>query len=319
MGPYRDPGGPYRDPHWGPQQTQPPSHYNPSYNSSFNQTFPPQSQPGGNYMHGGGGGGGYPAYQPPPPSYPSHRFTESQDQSPARSGTSSPFRTLSRSSSLRKGEGRPSSANRSRHSSYHEEQGEEELIVRQSPSRRESNGSVRAGSRELSNSRDRRENSATRESRESSATRADSPNSRPKVTLVPRPLQSPMKPPTAEKPSLSTTFLQQKRLEAAQRSASPPADSHSLSESSQSEMTNSCLETLSTMKTEVLKESEEAKGFVISFGAPGIEILQYYSLNRTLANKKYFRTCEAQTPVEGPQEQQKRPRGGKVGCEAGHC
>ena len=85
-------------------------------------------------------------------------------------------------------------------------------------------------------------------------------------------MQSPMKPPTAEKPSLSTTFLQQKRLEAAQRSASPPADSHSLSESSQSEMTNSCLETLSTMKTEVLKESEEAKGFVISFDAPGIEL-----------------------------------------------
>ena len=85
-----------------------------------------------------------------------------------------------------------------------------------------------------------------------------------------------MKPPTAEKPSLSTTFLQQKRLEAAQRSASPPgADSHSLSESSQSEMTNSCLETLSTMKTEVLKESEEAKGFVISFGAPGIDTFEY--------------------------------------------
>ena len=290
MGPYRDSGGPYRDPHWGPQQTQPAppsSQYNPSYNASFNQTFPPQSQPGGAYMHGGGGG--YPAYQPPPPSYPSHRFPESQDQSPARSGTSSPFRTLSRSSSLRKGEGRPSSANRSRHSSYHEEQGEEELIVRQTPSRRESNGSVRAGSRELSSSRDTRENSANRESRESSATRADSPSSRPKVTLVPRPSQSPMKPPTAEKPSLSTTFLQQKRLEAAQRSASPPgADSHSLSESSQSEMTNSCLETLSTMKTEVLKESEEAKGFVISFGAPGIDTFEYYSRDRISVLQRVF-------------------------------
>ena len=275
MGPYRDPGGSYRDPHWGQQQPQPPpsSHYNPSYNASFNQTFPPQNQPGGNYVHGGGGG--YPAYQPPPPSYPSRRFPESQqpEQSPARSGSSSPFRTLSRSSSLRKGDqGRPASASRSRHSSYHEEQSEEELTVRQSPVQREVSGSVRPGSRELSSSRNTRENSASRESRESSANRGDSPNSRPKVTLVPRPLQSPMKPPTAEKPSLSTTFLQQKRLEAAQRSASPPADSHSLSESSQSEMTNSCLETLSTMKTEVLKESEEAKGFVISFDAPGIEL-----------------------------------------------
>ena len=131
-------------------------------------------------------------------------------------------------------------------------------------------GSVRSTSRELStSSRATRENSANRESQELSSSRAESPSSRPKVTLVPIPSQSPMKPPTAEKPSLSTTFLQQKRLEAAQRSASPPADSHSLSESSQSEMTNSCLETLSTMKTEVLKESEEAKGFVISFDAPG--------------------------------------------------
>ena len=279
MAPYRDPGGPYRDPNWGsqqpPQQPPPSSQYNPTYNASFHQTFAPQAQPGGNYMQGGG----YSAtYQPPPPSYPTHRFPESQDQSPARSGTSSPFRTLSRSSSLRKGDGgRPASANRSRHSSYHEDQCEEELVVRRSPVRRESScGSVRSTSRELStSSRATRENSANRESQELSSSRAESPSSRPKVTLVPIPSQSPMKPPTAEKPSLSTTFLQQKRLEAAQRSASPPADSHSLSESSQSEMTNSCLETLSTMKTEVLKESEEAKGFVISFDAPGDALCQH--------------------------------------------
>ena len=54
----------------------------------------------------------------------------------------------------------------------------------------------------------------------------------------------PGKPPTAEKPSLSTTFLEQKRrdLEAlTQRCAASPTPEPQAS-SSQDEMTNSCLE-----------------------------------------------------------------------------
>jgi len=109
-----------------------------------------------------------------------------------------------------------------------------------------------------------------------------SPSPPPRISLVPQ--ESPKPPPMSEKPSLSTTFLEQKRktLQAAQNTSlssqvrastikqdippPSPIKSSSSSPSPTLELTQSTIDTLSTMKTQELAESSEhAKGFVISF------------------------------------------------------
>merc|ERR1719427_1602384 len=195
---------------------------------------------------------------PTPPSYLPPKYSETSEN--PQTGPGSPFRTLSRNSSLKRSMSRRSPQP-------------------DSVSRNSAGQESRNSSSYLDTSDSNIDLNSTGSSQELMAPQQisfldapPSPSPPPRISLVPQDCQ---KPPRSEKPSLSTTFLEQKRktLQANQQTPlaplstttsstmpavpppSPPSQSSTTTTTSPSpslELTQSTIDTLSTMKTQEL-------------------------------------------------------------------
>ena len=241
-------------------QMQVPNHHPgySSYNPTHNQTYPPLNPPPQTYQSPG-----YPQphtySSPTPSSYLPPKYSEPSEIPPASQG--SPFRgPLSRSSSLKRPTRSPRPESVSRNSAGLESRSSSTFVDT-------SDSNI-----DLNSTGSSQELMAPQEISFSNA-----PSPPPRISLIPQESQKP--PPKTEKPSLSTTFLEQKRksLQVNQQNScqttinspkpdipapsTPTKSSNSTSSSPSLELTQSTIDTLSTMKTQELKESSEhAKG-----------------------------------------------------------